>query len=285
QIFLCTNQVVDTHLVRNFGNKLDDKKHKSRGIIVIADEDGQCLEPEAWIPVAVLKRFADIKAMVRFGDRHQLSPVVVSHKEECYNEFASQLSRSLLDRTLRKLVNGPGTKEIEIPAQFDKALVSWIRNMHPEFDFRGFTRRLVGVHAPGECCIDDVSRSRYNDSTLRAVMSLVEMILKDGPIDTWTFSIIVPYAAQRTRYIKQLGKLYAALKMDFEHRPKVLTIDSAQGHESDVVIIDWTISSSDTLFDIGFVTDNRRTNVALTRARSCLVSVGNSDLASGNLSN
>jgi superfamily I DNA and/or RNA helicase len=43
-----------------------------------------------------------------------------------------------------------------------------------------------------------------------------------------------------------------------------------QGHESDVVILDWVNKYGDNL---GFLKDDRRANVALTRARACLIIV------------
>src|SRR5690606_11657301 len=52
----------------------------------------------------------------------------------------------------------------------------------------------------------------------------------------------------------------------------VNTIDSFQGQERDVVFISLTRSNGDST--IGFLSDIRRTNVAMTRARKYLVVVG-----------
>jgi hypothetical protein len=41
-----------------------------------------------------------------------------------------------------------------------------------------------------------------------------------------------------------------------------------QGHESDVIILDWVVGSGDNL---GFLADDRRANVALTRARTNMI--------------
>ncbi|BAE65187.1 unnamed protein product [Aspergillus oryzae RIB40] len=101
KILLCTSQVVDTDIVRKYGLGTQNDVTPSRGIVVIADEGGQCLETEAWIPVAALGRAHDIKGIIRFGDRFQLGPVVMNSGDEPFNEFASQISRSLFDRILR----------------------------------------------------------------------------------------------------------------------------------------------------------------------------------------
>lgn len=50
--------------------------------------------------------------------------------------------------------------------------------------------------------------------------------------------------------------------------PKVATVDSMQGHESDIIILDWVNAYGDGL---GFLKGNRRINVALSRARTSLI--------------
>ncbi|KAB8272521.1 hypothetical protein BDV30DRAFT_211831 [Aspergillus minisclerotigenes] len=55
RISLCTNQVVDTEIVRQYGIGIKGCSSKSHGIVVIADELRQCLETEAWVPATVLK--------------------------------------------------------------------------------------------------------------------------------------------------------------------------------------------------------------------------------------
>ena len=56
----------------------------------------------------------------------------------------------------------------------------------------------------------------------------------------------------------------------------VATVDSSQGSESDIVIVSFVRSKGiGQRHSVGFLTDNRRLNVALTRARYQLVCVGN----------
>eukprot|EP00590_Aulacoseira_subarctica_P008935 CAMPEP_0172434892 /NCGR_PEP_ID=MMETSP1064-20121228/70878_1 /TAXON_ID=202472 /ORGANISM="Aulacoseira subarctica , Strain CCAP 1002/5" /LENGTH=354 /DNA_ID=CAMNT_0013183151 /DNA_START=2291 /DNA_END=3355 /DNA_ORIENTATION=- len=56
----------------------------------------------------------------------------------------------------------------------------------------------------------------------------------------------------------------------------VATVDSSQGSESDIVIVSFVRSKGiGQRYSVGFLTDNRRLNVALTRARFQLVCVGN----------
>ncbi|KAE8329201.1 hypothetical protein BDV39DRAFT_203142 [Aspergillus sergii] len=55
RVLLCTSQVVDTEIVRKYGIGIKGVSSISRGIVVIADELGQCLETEVWATEAVFK--------------------------------------------------------------------------------------------------------------------------------------------------------------------------------------------------------------------------------------
>jgi hypothetical protein len=93
KVILSTNQLAASDLIRyNFG-------HEANDIVIIADEDGQALEPTAWIPVTLLRNAYRVKAVLRFGDRLQLPPLALSATSR-FSEFGPQMSRSLLDRHL-----------------------------------------------------------------------------------------------------------------------------------------------------------------------------------------
>jgi hypothetical protein len=63
--------------------------------VIIADEDGQALEPTAWPPITLLRHANDIKDVLRFGGRLQISPLALSSFSD-FSEFAPQMNRSLL---------------------------------------------------------------------------------------------------------------------------------------------------------------------------------------------
>ncbi|KAB8220007.1 AAA domain-containing protein [Aspergillus novoparasiticus] len=141
---------------------------------------------------------------------------------------------------------------------------------------------LLGISINGTMARDERTMSRYNVANVTTVMTLIERIL---PVDGYTFTLLVPYLGQRSLYIEALQRLSQRTGVAFEHLPKVLTIDAAQGHEADVVLVDWTVTNSERRSDLGFLQENRRVNVGLTRAKSCLLSVGNRKIASRKLSN
>ena len=77
-------------------------------------------------------------------------------------------------------------------------------------------------------------------------------------------AIIAPYAAQ-VRWLRQNSE-FDQIEID--------TVDGFQGREKEAIVI--SLVRSNTIGEIGFLSDARRMNVALTRARRKLIIVGDS---------
>lgn len=101
----------------------------------------------------------------------------------------------------------------------------------------------------------------YNDDECRIVADLVKQIISEGNPNT-TVAVIAPYRAQ----ISFLRKV--CIDSD---RVKIDTVDGFQGKESDVVIFSVTRTKG----SYRFLADDRRVNVALSRARDRIFIVGN----------
>ena len=101
----------------------------------------------------------------------------------------------------------------------------------------------------------------YNDDECRIVVDLVKQIISEGNPNT-TVAVIAPYRAQ----ISFLRKV--CIDSD---RVKIDTVDGFQGKESDVVIFSVTRTKG----SYRFLADDRRVNVALSRARDRIFIVGN----------
>jgi len=87
-----------------------------------------------------------------------------------------------------------------------------------------------------------------------------------------SIAIISPYK-QQIDTLKEQFLSSPALQV-YEHKIAINTIDSFQGQERDIVYISMTRSNPDNR--IGFLSDIRRMNVAMTRARKKLVVIGDS---------
>ena len=110
--------------------------------------------------------------------------------------------------------------------------------------------------------------------TLRDYVDMIglERIVADG-VD---FGIISPYRAQ-VRMIRRLLKMQRFFRR-LRGQISVHTVDGFQGQERDVVLISMVRDNDDG--QIGFLSDLRRMNVAITRARMKLIIIGNSETLS-----
>jgi hypothetical protein len=96
---------------------------------------------------------------------------------------------------------------------------------------------------------------------------------KDGSVAVRQngLAVITPYALQVREIKAQLRKRSLSKCVD------VNTVDGFQGREKDIILFSCVRSNN-----IGFLKDQRRMNVAITRARLALLVVGNSRTLSGN---
>merc|ERR1712224_923222 len=91
--------------------------------------------------------------------------------------------------------------------------------------------------------------------------------------------VITPYSGQKTHIISVMehsGPLYQELYREVE----VASVDAFQGREKDYIILSCVRSNVN--HGIGFMSDPRRLNVALTRAKFGLIILGNPKVLSSN---
>lgn len=119
--------------------------------------------------------------------------------------------------------------------------------------------------------------SRFNHRHADIVINEIRYMTAKGLLAT-NISILTFYKAQAKLYEKKLRKL----ELD---EVEVLTVDSAQGHEKSIVIIDAVVStsidSSEYLDDYSFALDPFPDNCALSRARNGLIYVFDSKTMEG----
>jgi superfamily I DNA and/or RNA helicase len=141
-----------------------------------------------------------------------------------------------------------------------------------------FTRT---VFSPDASTLSQESTSYRNEAEAVRVVSLVKDIMKrsrpDDPFSPKSIGVVTPYSGQ-VQLIKTLiandaeitsmaGKPSASIE--------VRSVDGYQGRERDVII--FSAVRSNRRGNVGFLTDWRRLNVALTRARTALLVVGDVD--------
>jgi superfamily I DNA and/or RNA helicase len=105
--------------------------------------------------------------------------------------------------------------------------------------------------------------SKLNPKEANVIVHLVRELLASG-LRGDQIAIIAPYAAQ-VRCLRSRLEL-PELEID--------TVDGFQGREKEAILL--TMVRSNDRGEIGFLSDTRRSNVALTRARRKLIVVGDS---------
>ncbi|HEX6334403.1 MAG TPA: AAA domain-containing protein [Flavisolibacter sp.] len=236
---------------------------------VVIDEAGQSIEPACWIPVLRADR------LIMAGDHCQLPPTIKSLVAE----------RGGLGKTLmEKCVEHHPEAVVLLEEQY--RMHAQIMNFSSQEFYQGRLVANDGVAShvlfPGDrpllfidtagCGYEEqredsgISNPEEAALLLRHLAQLMQHFQDDTAPSV---AVISPYRHQ----VELLKEMYRS----FSWQPgtvSINTIDSFQGQERDVVYISMTRSNSDN--SIGFLSEVRRMNVAMTRARKKLVVIGDS---------
>jgi predicted DNA helicase len=259
---------------------------------VFIDEAAQALEPGCWIPIAKGTR------VILAGDHHQLPPTVKSE----------QAAREGLRETLfEKCIQRQPVTARMLTVQY--RMHAQIMGFSSERFYGGQlephqTVRHADLGAYDRCFVHDLpvefldtagcgfleytlseSRSTANpeeaDLLLKRLAQLLEPYDQAAHLqDPLTIGVIAPYRAQ-INYLKDAIEQIDDLNSLLQQRVlSVGTVDSFQGQERDIIAISLTRSNHQG--EIGFLSDIRRMNVGMTRARRKLLLVGDSSTLSSN---
>lgn len=105
----------------------------------------------------------------------------------------------------------------------------------------------------------------HNIDEANFVIDVLKVLRKYMDPNKYTYGLITPYAGQKEQIETRLRQESFPLKLY-----PVNTIDSYQGQEKDIII-----ASCARTYGTGFLSDPSRLNVALTRAKKCLILCAN----------
>jgi len=240
----------------------------------VLDEASQSTEPGAWAPLRFARRLA------LAGDHCQLPPTVISPQAA-----AEGFGVSLMERLMGLL--GPNSaRRLGIQYRMHQDIMAFSSQEFYDGGLeaasavgRHLLRELPGVQANDltetpvqfvdtagasyDESVEPEGDSRLNEQEAEVVIKKVLALLAAGVAPT-AIAVITPYAAQARRVRERL-KLPEV---------EVDTVDGFQGREKEAVVVSLVRSNRDG--EIGFLSDVRRMNVALTRARRKLIVVGDS---------
>lgn len=278
---------------------------------VIVDEAGEATEPETLVPLSLLRQ--DAATSVLFGDHFQLGPLVMSHfakqlasldismierlANERFSSVRDEEDRGLSRDTLLACED-QGLFFLTESYRSHSAICSLYSNIFyanqlehkersqqlaalPFFTDKGFTSPLILHNVVGKECRDPGTPSVYNVEEIQLVQQYVVQLLADDRLGLHAsdIGVITPYTKQLQSLQTQLGSLGPSLA-----GVECGTVEWFQGQERSVVVMSTVRCSR--LADgsavpggadrrqIGFVADPKRLNVAISRAVSGLIIVG-----------
>ncbi|KAL7722593.1 hypothetical protein QTN25_000212 [Entamoeba marina] len=229
----------------------------------IIDEASQALE------LQTLKALLKVRNAVFLGDFQQLTPTVRSQEAKllgydltAFKRFIQQgnIAKTLLNTNYRmnpviskfssrtfysdQLLNHPITDRIDPRIKNllfnDQAPILFVVSQNKEY---------LGENA----------RSYGNEEEKNTTAAILEKLHDVGVTDN-EIGIISPYTTQRELLLE------ASTTIQIEN------VDKFQGNEKEVII--FSCARSNGIGGIGFLDDEHRLNVALTRSKSCLIVVG-----------
>ena len=265
---ICTTTTIDDDLL---GEREFD--------LVVVDEACQCTEPAIW--QAMLR--AD--SLILAGDHCQLPPTVVSKQaaregfnvssmERLVSQFGSDVFRRLKVqyRMNERIMEFSSEQFYEGDLEADSSVKS-----HELGDLSHVTPSEATApviefwDTAGAEWFEELEPDGLSKRNRKEAAWVVQQVrdLMDAGVREEEIAVIAPYAAQ----VRLLRNRLQSRKLEVD------TVDGFQGREKEVVIVSLVRSNTDG--EIGFLSDTRRTNVALTRAKRSLRVIGDSATLGG----
>ncbi|XP_052213999.1 RNA helicase Mov10l1-like isoform X2 [Dreissena polymorpha] len=265
---------------------------------IFIDEAGQATEPEAMIAACMVAQTDG--QVILAGDPQQLGPVLRSHAAKEYG-----LGVSLLERLMCSPLYERNEKKFADHGSYDPLLVTKLVDnyrshsailhlpsrlfYHDELVVKAdlsVTHTLIewaelptkgqpvifhGVR--GEDLREGNSPSWFNPGETVQVVRYLQALLNSSKVTCDDIGVITPYRKQ----VEKIRLLMEKLSME---SVKVGSVEEFQGQERPVIIISTVRSNEDLVgFDerhtLGFLSNPKRFNVAITRAQALLVVIGN----------
>lgn len=240
----------------------------------IIDEAGQALEPACWIPIVKSQK------LVLAGDHCQLPPTVKSEEAA-----KAGLSTTLLEKLVA--LYPQAVTLLQEQYRMNESIMGFSSREFYENKLKAHKSVAQRILFPDDepvqfidtagCGFEEKTEgtSTFNPEEgaflFQHLTKLIEQLVTVGNSEAFpSIGIISPYKKQ-VDWLKDHSQ-HQPWFSRLSGRISINTIDSFQGQERDIMYISLTRSNSDSR--IGFLSEIRRMNVAMTRARKKLVVIG-----------
>ncbi|XP_074854038.1 DNA-binding protein SMUBP-2 [Carettochelys insculpta] len=235
--------------------------------LVVIDECAQALEASCWIPLLKARK------CILAGDHKQLPPTIISNKAA-----AKGLSVSLMERLIQKYGESI-VKMLTVQYRMHAAIMQWASTemycgqltAHPSVAHH-LLKDLPGVASTEETRIPlmlidtagcglfelevEDEQSKGNQGEVHLVGFHIQALVEAG-VKARDIAVIAPYNLQVDMLREHLCHRYPELE--------IKSVDGFQGREKEAVVLSFVRSNRKG--EVGFLAEDRRINVAVTRAR------------------
>ncbi|WMJ73790.1 AAA domain-containing protein [Cytophagaceae bacterium ABcell3] len=272
-------QVVTCTLVGAAGHFLKGKEFST----VFIDEAAQAPEPACWIPIIKANR------VVLAGDHCQLPPTVKSEEaarrglsvtlfEKCIERQEVGVMLDVQYRMNKRIMGFSGEAFYKGALKAHDSVADW--SISDQSPLLSAPIEFIDTAGCGfEEAFGENTRSLINEGEanilfayLRTILNEVKQYVSVADQQRFRVGVISPYKAQV--HLLESMKENDEFFKSFGKNLSVNTVDGFQGQERDLVLI--SLVRSNDRGEIGFLSDIRRMNVAMTRAKKKLVVVGDS---------
>eukprot|EP00755_Sulcionema_specki_P014143 Sspe_Gene.55897::Locus_30747_Transcript_1_1_Confidence_1.000_Length_3351::g.55897::m.55897/K14326/UPF1, RENT1; regulator of nonsense transcripts 1 len=235
---------------------------------VLLDEATQAHEVASLVPIT-----RGSVQVVMIGDQAQLPPTVT-----CYEAARKGLDVSLFDRMIS---SGVDVHMLNIQYRMHPSISrfssvffynSRLNDGVTELD-RTLPPGILPNNQPVSCIHvagEERARgtSRYNQSEV-VVLSQLLRTFRAANINWDAMGVITPYSAQVSEIRTMLTSNFGS---EAREQLEVKSVDGFQGREKDIIVL--SLVRANTVGNLGFVSEWRRINVSITRAKYGLVVIG-----------
>ncbi len=247
---------------------------------LLVDEAAQSVEAATLIPM----RFRPLKTLL-VGDTKQLPATVIStFLDDSDRGNSTHYKWSMMWRLIEE--NNQPSLMLDIQYRMHPHICQWPSGQYyanqlitspgilpmPTLDNKNITSRPYAIYQiSGQAESRYGSNSSYNVQEAKYVIKIIEHIRKKN--GSSSIGVITPYAEQKKFIIENLSqKKYLQKLVDIN------TVDGFQGDERDIIIISFTRTHVS-----AFLKEFRRLNVAITRAKFCLIILAAPSLLSNDI--
>ncbi|MBA4695366.1 MAG: AAA family ATPase [Candidatus Poseidoniales archaeon] len=236
--------------------------------IVLIDEATQATEPSALVPIV-----KGARQLILVGDHRQLPPTVTSQRAE-----EGGLDIPLFERLLSNGIPAhmlttqyrmhPTIREFPSSRFYENRLEdgcsSSERPPAAGFLWPDWDKPVAFVPVHGSEMEEESGSSRSNMDEAAVVVQVVNDLLLPGDLSPEDIGVISPYAGQ--------VRLIRSMIEDTIEGLEVKSVDGYQGREKEIIVLS-TVRANEN-GKVGFLSNYRRLNVALTRAKRGLIVIG-----------